>query len=53
MDCDMEMNEKELLMDQTQRRITMIRMLLNEQERFRNIGVPENEQEQRRLLRSC
>ena len=48
----MEMNEKELLMDQTQRRITMIRMLLNEQERFRNIGVPENEQEQRRLLRS-
>ena len=48
----MEMNEKERQMGQTERRITMIRMLLNEQERFRNIGVPENEQEQRRLLRS-
>jgi len=48
----MQMNEKGLLMNQEQRRITMIHMLLNEREQFRNIDVPENEQEQRRLLRS-
>ena len=40
------------MMDQVQRRITMIRMLLDEQEQFRSMEVPEDDREQRQMLRS-
>ncbi len=39
-------------MTQKERRIYLIRELLKEQPRYRNIEIPQNEQEQKRLLRS-
>ncbi len=39
-------------MTQTERRIYLIRELLKEQPRYRDIEIPKNEQEQKRLLRS-
>lgn len=39
-------------MTQKERRIYLIRELLKEQPRYRNIKIPQNEQEQKRLLRS-
>ncbi|MDE7261972.1 MAG: protein-ADP-ribose hydrolase [Oscillospiraceae bacterium] len=39
-------------MTQTERRITLIKRLLDEQPRYRKISVPHDETEQRRLLRS-
>lgn len=39
-------------MMQKERRIYLIRELLKEQPRYRNIKIPQNEQEQKRLLRS-
>lgn len=39
-------------MTQKERRIYLIRELLKEQPRYRDIKIPKNEQEQKRLLRS-
>ncbi len=39
-------------MDQTERRQVLIKALLAEQPRYRNIEIPEDTQEQKRLLRS-
>ena len=39
-------------MTQKERRIYLIRELLKEQPRYRNIEIPQNEQEQKQLLRS-
>lgn len=39
-------------MNQQERRIFLIRKMLSEQPRYADIEIPENEQEQKRLLRS-
>lgn len=39
-------------MTQAERRIYLIKELLNEQPQYRNMNIPENSEEQRRLLRS-
>ncbi len=39
-------------MNQQERRIFLIREMLSEQPRYADIEIPENEQEQKRLLRS-
>lgn len=39
-------------MTQTEKRIYLIRSLLNEQPQYRNMEIPQNEQEQKQLLRA-
>ena len=39
-------------MDQTEKRLYLIRSLLDEQPRYRDMEIPSDEMEQRKLLRS-
>lgn len=39
-------------MNQTERRLFLIKKLLSEQSRYHDMGIPEEEPEQKRLLRS-